>query len=59
VYCLFFAPARALEQQRRQQRQQTTNNQKRRGINIMAYRLFIGNLPMDIKEKEIDDLFYK
>jgi RNA recognition motif-containing protein len=25
----------------------------------MAYRLFVGNLPMDIKEKEIDDLFYK
>lgn len=25
----------------------------------MAYRLFVGNLPMDIKEKEVEDLFYK
>ena len=25
----------------------------------MAYRLYIGNLPMDIREREIDDLFYK
>ena len=25
----------------------------------MAYRLFVGNLPMDIKEREVDDLFYK
>lgn len=25
----------------------------------MAYRLYVGNLPMDIREREIDDLFYK
>lgn len=22
-------------------------------------RIFVGNLPMDVKEREIDDLFYK
>eukprot|EP01041_Mallomonas_annulata_P008980 gene8980-18583_t len=25
----------------------------------MAYRVFIGNLPMDIRERDVDDLFYK
>jgi len=25
----------------------------------MARRIYVGNLPMDIKEHEIDDLFYK
>lgn len=25
----------------------------------MSSRIFVGNLPMDIKESEIDDLFYK
>ena len=26
---------------------------------IMAYRIYVGNLPVDIREREIDDLFYK
>jgi RNA recognition motif-containing protein len=26
---------------------------------IMACRIYIGNLPLDIRESEIDDLFYK
>eukprot|EP00602_Paraphysomonas_sp_CaronLab_P010238 CAMPEP_0185017486 /NCGR_PEP_ID=MMETSP1103-20130426/430_1 /TAXON_ID=36769 /ORGANISM="Paraphysomonas bandaiensis, Strain Caron Lab Isolate" /LENGTH=227 /DNA_ID=CAMNT_0027546915 /DNA_START=59 /DNA_END=743 /DNA_ORIENTATION=+ len=25
----------------------------------MAYRIYVGNLPMDIREREIEDLFYK
>ena len=25
----------------------------------MANRLYVGNLPLDIREREIDDLFYK
>ena len=25
----------------------------------MAHRLYIGNLPLDIRERELDDLFYK
>ena len=25
----------------------------------MAKRIYVGNLPMDIKESEIDDIFYK
>lgn len=25
----------------------------------MSSRVFVGNLPLDIKEREIDDLFYK
>ena len=26
---------------------------------IMACRIYIGNLPLDIRESELDDLFYK
>eukprot|EP00602_Paraphysomonas_sp_CaronLab_P008377 CAMPEP_0185024904 /NCGR_PEP_ID=MMETSP1103-20130426/8071_1 /TAXON_ID=36769 /ORGANISM="Paraphysomonas bandaiensis, Strain Caron Lab Isolate" /LENGTH=303 /DNA_ID=CAMNT_0027557989 /DNA_START=61 /DNA_END=973 /DNA_ORIENTATION=- len=25
----------------------------------MAYRIYVGNLPMDVKEREVEDLFYK
>lgn len=39
------------------------NNSNNRSIIIdriiMACRIYIGNLPLDIRESEIDDLFYK